>query len=129
MFTIAQIEQAHDQVKSGADFPKYIQELKKLGVLSFITWVRDSHTEYVGENSFNIQSESQYEALPISETTDSARFRICLKNHQEGKTDYPTFCQDCAQTGIEKWIVLLDAMTCTYFDRAGKIILVAEIPA
>ncbi|MDD2982345.1 MAG: DUF1398 family protein [Crocinitomicaceae bacterium] len=129
MFTIAQIEQAHDQVKSGADFPKYIQELKKFGVQFFTTWVRDSHTEYFGRNGFNIQSESQYEALPISEITDPTQFLICLKNHQEGKTDYPTFCQDCAQTGIEKWIVLLDAMTCTYFDRAGEIILVTEIPA
>lgn len=29
MFTITQIENAHSKVKSGADFPKYIQDLKK----------------------------------------------------------------------------------------------------
>jgi hypothetical protein len=32
MFTIEQIKQAHNKVKSGADFPKYIQEIKKLGM-------------------------------------------------------------------------------------------------
>jgi hypothetical protein len=32
MVTIEQIKQAHNKVKSGADFPKYIQEIKKLGV-------------------------------------------------------------------------------------------------
>lgn len=31
MFTIEQIKTAHSQVKSGADFPAYIQEIKKLG--------------------------------------------------------------------------------------------------
>ena len=30
MFTIAQIKEAHDKVKSGADFPKYIQDLINL---------------------------------------------------------------------------------------------------
>lgn len=39
MFTVEQIEQAHGKVKSGADFPKYIQEIKALGVTSFETWV------------------------------------------------------------------------------------------
>jgi len=38
MFTVEQIESAHGKVKSGADFPNYIQEIKKLGVVSFETW-------------------------------------------------------------------------------------------
>lgn len=32
MFTIQQIKDAHSKVKSGADFPAYIQDIKKLGV-------------------------------------------------------------------------------------------------
>jgi len=39
MFAVEQIEAAHFNVKSGADFPKYIQEIKSLGVTSFETWV------------------------------------------------------------------------------------------
>ncbi|MGF7024877.1 MULTISPECIES: DUF1398 domain-containing protein [Sphingobacterium] len=31
MFTIEQIEAAHSNVKSGADFPAYIRDIKKLG--------------------------------------------------------------------------------------------------
>jgi hypothetical protein len=50
MFTVEQIELAHEKVKSGADFPKYIQEIKALGVKGIETWVKDSHTEYFGEN-------------------------------------------------------------------------------
>ncbi|MGH2648681.1 MAG: DUF1398 family protein [Ginsengibacter sp.] len=39
MFTAEQIKTAHSKVKSGADFPKYIQDIKRLGVTSFETWV------------------------------------------------------------------------------------------
>ena len=53
MFTVEQIESAHEKVKSGADFPNYIQEIKKLGVLSFETWVFDGHTEYFGKNGMS----------------------------------------------------------------------------
>ncbi len=52
MFTVAQIEQALQKVKSGADFPKYIQEIKAMGVLSFETWVKDSDTVYEGANGY-----------------------------------------------------------------------------
>ena len=36
MFTIEQITEAHSKVKSGADFPAYIQELKKIGVTHYV---------------------------------------------------------------------------------------------
>ena len=39
MFTVEQIQQAHQKVRSGADFPKYIQEIKarKGQVIAVIT--------------------------------------------------------------------------------------------
>jgi len=129
MFTVAQIEQAHEKVKSGADFPKYIQEIKKMGVLGFETWVTDSHTEYYGANGYRTSSQSQYENLAISDITNKEKFAQQLKSHQQGQTDYYTFCKDCAETGIEKWIVDLDKMTCIYYDKAGNEVLVEQIPA
>ncbi|MBK9992685.1 MAG: DUF1398 domain-containing protein [Saprospiraceae bacterium] len=128
MFTVDQIEQAHSKVKSGADFPKYIQEIKALGVVAFETWVNDSHTEYFGENNFRTASKPKYAELIISENSDGENFKGRLKEHQQGKTDYFTFCKDCAETGIEKWIVNLHHMTCIYYDKIGTEILVEQIP-
>ena len=129
MFTTQQIEQAHEKVKSGADFPKYIQEIKGFGVQSFITFVKDSHTEYFGADNFTTSSNPKYEDLEIAEIRDSEKFKAQLKVHQQGKTDYFTFCKDCAETGIEKWIVDLNKMTCVYYDKYGNEILVEEIPS
>lgn len=128
MFTVEQIEQAHQKVKSGADFPKYIQEIKHLGVTGFETWVKDSHTEYFGPTSFQTQSNPQYEELSISGKSNKKKFVEYLKMHQRSETNYFTFCQHCAETGIEKWVVNLDKMTCTYYDKAENEILVEQIP-
>ena len=129
MFTVAQIEEAHSQVKTGADFPKYIQAIKAMGVEGFETWVKDSHTDYFGAANFQTSSQAQYEALTIAEASNQEQFRADLKAHQQGKTDYFTFCKDCAKSGIEKWIVNLNAMTCIYYDQAGHEIVIENIPS
>ena len=46
MFTLQQIQDTHAKVKSGADFPQYIQDLKDLWVRSYTIFVSDGHAEY-----------------------------------------------------------------------------------
>ena len=128
MFTVEQIEKAHEKVKSGADFPKYIQEIKQMGVSAFETWVNDSHTVYFGKDDFQTKSLAQYENLTIADTSDGVKFIRYLKSHQQGETNYVTFCNHCAETGIEKWFVSLDEMTCAYYDKAGNKIVLEQIP-
>jgi len=128
MFTVEQIELAHEKVKSGADFPRYIQEIKQMGVTAFKTWVNDSHTEYFGKNDYQTKSLPQYDELTIADSSNSEKFIQYLKNHQLGETNYFTFCRQCAETGIEKWVVSLDKMTCTYYDKVGNKILEEQIP-
>ncbi len=128
MFTVEQIKAAHSKVKSGADFPSYIQDLKKLGVTYYETFVADGHTDYYGENDYKITSPATYEKLIVAGESNKVQFKTDLKKHQESKTDYPTFCTDCAKSGIEKWAVCTEKMTCTYFDKARNEIYVEEIP-
>jgi len=129
MFTVEQIQAAHSKVKSGADFPSYMQDLIKLGVVSFETFVEDSHSVYFGRDNFSTKSEGKYDNLKISDTLDKEQFVSDLKLHQKGGTDYMTFCQDCAKSGIEKWTVKTDDITCTYFDTKGNEVLVEVIPS
>ena len=129
MFTVEQIELAHSKVKSGAEFPKYIQDIKEIGVTAFETWVFDSHTNYFGINDFQTKSKPKYDNLTIASNSDKDKFSQYLKIHQKGETDYFTFCNHCAETGIEKWIVDLDKMTCIYYDKAEKEILIENVPS
>ena len=129
MFTIYQIDEAHSNVKSGADFPNYIQDLIKLGVTSFETFVADSHTVYFGKDGYTSKSDAKYTALEIADTSDKSQFQKDLKEHQQGKTDYQTFCSDCAKSGVEKWVVDMTKLTCVYFDKEGNEMLAEAIPA
>ena len=128
MFTVEQIKQAHSKVKSGADFPAYIKDLKQLGITFYETFVADGHTDYYGNNHFKVSSPSKYDLLTIAEVCHAEKFKADLSAHQQGKTDYPAFCKDSARSGINKWAVCLTDMTCTYFDKTGNNILVEIIP-
>ncbi len=128
MFTVDQIKAAHSKVKSGADFPNYIQELVQLGVTSYETYVSDGHTDYFGKDAYQTSTTPAYDTLFIAEISNAEQFKIDLKAHQQGQTDYPTFCKDCAKSGIEKWTVAMDKMTCTYYDKAENELLTEIIP-
>ncbi|WP_026450041.1 DUF1398 domain-containing protein [Aequorivita capsosiphonis] len=128
MFTIEAIELALSKTKSGAEFPKYIKEIKGMGVTAFETWVEDGHTNYFGKNEYQTESTPKYDTLTIATKSDKVKFSQYLKIHQKGETDYFTFCKHCAETGIEKWIVDLDKMTCTYYDKSENEILIEKVP-
>jgi len=128
MFTIEQIKASHSKVKSGADFPAHIRDIKKSGVTYYETFVSDGHTDYYGTHNYKISTTAKYDTLKITETSNTEQFKTDLKTHQQGLTNYLTFCNDCAKSGIEKWDVCMDKMTCTYYDKAGNEILIEEIP-
>lgn len=128
MFTVEQIKAAHSKVRSGADFPAYIRDIKNLGVTGYETYVTDGHTDYHGADNFTTTSPARYDALPISDTTDTGHFKNELKAHQQGKTTYTQFIETCAATGVEKWVVDMAAMTCVYYDKKGNEVLAEQIP-
>lgn len=127
MFTIQQIKEAHSKVKSGADFLKYMQDIIVLGVTSFETFVNDNHTNYYGKDNFQIASQGFSERLVIADEGNIEQFKFDLKAHQQGKTDYITFLNDCAKSGVENWIVDMSKMTCSYYDKAGNEMVVEVI--
>ena len=128
MFTVEQIKAAHSKVKSGADFPNYVQDLIKLGVTNYETHVEDGHSVFNGKNDYTISMDPKYSALKVADTSDKTQFQKELKEHQQGKTDYPTFCSASARLGVEKWISDLEEMTCTYYDKTGNKMLIETIP-
>lgn len=128
MFTLDQIKTVHEKVKSGADFPSYIKEIKALGVTHYESYVPDGRVDYHGLNNYIVKAPEKYEPMPFSDEVKIDQFKAELLAHQQGKTDYLTFIAMCAETGIEKWEICLNKMTCTYFDKTGKEVLIEQIP-
>jgi uncharacterized protein YbcV (DUF1398 family) len=128
LFTGDQLKAAHAKVRSGADFPVYIREIKALGVTRYETYVADGHADYHGTGGHTAKLPAKYAPLVIAGLPDKKRFQAELKAHQNGKTDFLTFIRMSAEYGIEKWQICMEQMTCTYYDRSGNSVLVEEIP-
>jgi len=128
MFTIHQIKDANAKVQTGEDFPIYVQDLIKLGVVSYDTHVTDGHSNFNGKDNFQLKSEAKYPNLQIADKSDVEKFKKLLKEYQEGKTHYLSFCRHAAGSGVEKWIVDTRTMTCTFFDKKGNSLVKEHIP-
>lgn len=127
MFTVDQIKAAHSKVKSGADFSSYIKEIKVLGVTHYEAYVTDGHIDYHGADNYTAKVPAKYAPIPIADTANAEGFKAELLAHQQGKTDFLTFIKSCAKFGIENWAICMKEMTCTYYDKRGKEILVEQI--
>ncbi len=127
MFTLDQIKAVHAQVKSGADFPQYVQHMKQLGIVAYDLYVADGHARYVGFEQV-LESEPAYPPLAVAATGSQPALAQALTQHQQGHTDYPTFCRQAAAAGVEKWTTRTVELSCTYYDRQGQILVVEAIP-
>ena len=74
MFTVEQIKAAHSKVKSGADFPAYIQEIKALGVTHYEAYVSDKHINYQCVAKYTATVLAKYQSLAIADNPSSEEF-------------------------------------------------------
>jgi len=128
MFTEQQLTAAHSKVKTGADFPGYIREIKALGLISYTFMVADGTIIYNGANGFELRSAAKYPSLSIYPHSSAGVLYYNITIHQQGQTDFLTFCKQAAQAGVEKWVVDTQTMLCTYYDVAGNQMLAEPIP-
>ncbi|SDF72917.1 Uncharacterized conserved protein YbcV, DUF1398 family [Pedobacter terrae] len=129
MFTIENIQAATSKVKSGADLPQFIKEIKELGVKRNDVYVSNGLAIYFDdEDNAQQVSPDEYPTLIINEESSAGKLEHALKVHQQGETDYLTFCKQAADAGVEKWVTDLDEMTCTYVDAEGNELVKENIP-
>ena len=126
MFTIREIEDAHQKVKTGADFPRYILDIKDIGVLGFEFQVKDGREIYFGKQG-SASSDAKYPELKIQERVNIDEFKNELIRHQEGRTNFDEFVKMCAETGIASWKVNLELNTCIYYDLGHHEVLQENI--
>lgn len=128
MFTLDQINHAHARVQSGADFPQFVQDAKQLGLLSYDHYVVDGHDEFRGADNFMLASGPVGAPLTVAAQGSVEQVAHAIAIHQQGQTDYTTFCQQVAAAGVEKWTVEAVSMQCIYYDKHATVLVVEPIP-
>jgi uncharacterized protein YbcV (DUF1398 family) len=129
MFSIAEIKTAELKIKTGADFPQFVKEIKALGVKRNDVYVSNGLSVYFDSDDHSVQASPEgYLDLVINEESSKEKLEHALKIHQKGETDYFTFCKQAADAGVEKWVIDLNAMTCIYLDTEQNELVKEEIP-
>ncbi|MCX2574344.1 DUF1398 domain-containing protein [Pedobacter sandarakinus] len=129
MFSIEDIKAAENKIKTGTDFPKFIAELKTLGVVRNDVYVSTGLSIYFDDED-NVQqiSPQDYPSLVVNDEVSKDKLSHALNIHQQGQTDYFTFCKQAADAGVEKWVIDLNAMTCTYLTSQAEELVQEQIP-
>jgi uncharacterized protein YbcV (DUF1398 family) len=89
--------------------------------------VADGHSEYFGTNGHGVTSPAAHETLPVADTSNREAFLEHLNRHNRHQTSYLEMSKGVAESGIEKWTVDTNRMTMTFYDRAGRELLVEAI--
>jgi uncharacterized protein YbcV (DUF1398 family) len=127
MFTIEQINDAHEKLGTMKDFLSYVTALKLLGVEKYDSYLTDGHSQYFGADGYYVESEPVHEKLLIADTSDKESFLQHLSLHEQRKTDYMTMSRGLAESGIERWTVDTRAATISYCDKRGNQLLAESI--
>jgi uncharacterized protein YbcV (DUF1398 family) len=127
MFTVHQIKAAHQKVKSGADFPRYVQEIKALGLVKYEFMIADGHTVYSGKDG-QAEAPPKYPVKTVNPVSSAQALAHNIRIHQQGQTDFLTFCEQAAEAGVHHWEVNTQTMLCTYFDSHNEIMIAEPIP-
>ncbi|TCD00610.1 DUF1398 domain-containing protein [Pedobacter frigidisoli] len=129
MFTIENIQAAESKIKTGADFPQFIKEIKEMGITRNDVYVSNGLSIYFDNEDKSLQaSPNEYPSLVINDEPSVEKLQHALTVHQKGETDYFTFCKQAADAGVEKWVIDLEEMTCTYLDAEGNELVKEKIP-
>ncbi|HDC5912243.1 TPA: DUF1398 family protein [Staphylococcus aureus] len=126
-FKLSAIQQAHQQF-TGVDFPKLFKAFKDMGMTYNIVNIQDGTATYVHQSEDDIVTSSVKSNHPVAPSSNQSIVQDVLTRHQQGQTDFETFCDEMAQAGIYKWHIDNQAGTCTYIDLQEQAIISELIP-
>lgn len=117
------------KIKSESNgFVELVSNLKDIGVIRFVVDAKTASMVYYGNQNEVIEEQGPFN-FEIGKQINISAFRVSLKAHQRGETDFPTWLSDTTKYGIASWEVLLLEKTCTYFDCDHNALYVEKIPA
>jgi len=127
MFTVEQIEELHGRLGNAETLSEYVRALADLGVERYESFVSDGHSEYFGHDAQRVSSVAVHDVLPVAGDSDRDAFLDQLRRHELGETSYLEMSEGLADSGVERWTVDTQAMTMTFHDRSGCVLLVEPI--
>jgi uncharacterized protein YbcV (DUF1398 family) len=81
----------------------------------------------VGLDARKVVSRPAHETLSVAEDSDRDAFVDHLRRHEHGETSYTEMSKGLADSGVQRWTVDTHAMTMTFCDTKGVVLMVEQI--
>lgn len=127
-FSAEAIREIYTRPRSGFNFPALVRELKAAGVASYEHVIETGANVFHSKDGAMLTLDKMGPPCPVSDQVDAESLRKIIAQHQQGLSDYPTFCRLAGNIGVARWVCDLSAMTCSYFDKSGNSMHVEAIP-
>ena len=121
-FTLDDMDRAHEGTNQNS-VRKYLADLYNLGVISYITYVSDGHSEYFDIKGNKLSSAAVHESYEISNEANPDAARRAVEAHGLRQTDYFTFSKQLAAAGVCTWVMDPVKLTCTFCSKLGEPLL------
>jgi len=126
-FSLESIKQAQ-KLYTGPDFPKLVREYKIMGIVTNVYNIETGLVIYTNKQQDVIEDSGVKVDIGIPQNSNYEEAMLGIKRNQKGESDFIAFCREVAKSGIYKWIVDLESMTCNYYDKQEKMIISEVIP-
>jgi uncharacterized protein YbcV (DUF1398 family) len=127
MFTIEQITDIHDRLGNQNTLGAYLRALRDIGVATCDSYITDGHSEYLGTDGQRLVGPAFHETFPVADTCDKEQFLQFMRQVEAGGVGYEEMSRTLAGNGVEKWTFDTAALTITYLDKAGTVLLREEV--
>lgn len=127
MFTKENILEIGSESGATADYPSRVERLKQIGVHQYIHNLFKGSTTYFSKDGGSIEIEDAEKSLSINGISSIDHLKQALKLHKRGETDFETFCQQMAISGVASWLVDLEEMEIYYKDNMDDVLLEDKI--
>lgn len=115
------------KLNANGNFPKLVKSYQEYGIVKFQTCASTAKTMYFDQTENFVYDETDFFSFKIGEV-NIEKFKADLIAHQQGETDFPTWLELTASSGVAYWIVDLNTKTCVYYDLANNQLYTEMIP-
>jgi uncharacterized protein YbcV (DUF1398 family) len=123
VFTLEQIADIHDRLGAKQTLADYLRALRYIGVRTYDSYLTDGHSEYFGADGQTLIGPAFHDVFVVARTCEREQFLEYMRRVDQGGVGYEEMSKTLAEYGVEKWTFDTDALTITYRDRAGVVLL------
>lgn len=127
MVTLAELDEIHERLGKADTLVAYYGALADVGVTGYDSYVADGRTVFRTADGQELETGANHDPLGVATDPDHAAVHETLARAAAGELGYLEMSRLLAGAGLERWSVDTRALTMTYSDVRGEVVLLEQL--